>query len=210
MSNTVYNSMVVTGKTGLVAKFKFDMSAPRPYEVKQGYVSRIPTDELKLEMVSKIFTFWNVLRPPVERYERYFSVSGWVGGKQYGEDDEYNWHNWNMANWNTKWDAHEIQVVGGDELPDGKAYWHIDFRTANTPPTNVFKMLGIAYPELTFEVKSIEEEGWGEEAIYTGGRMLHFREWDIPKTHGEAEKVWSECPCVEKKWSYSDCEVQVG
>lgn len=205
MSNDVLNTMVVTGKSGFITNFKFEVSAPRPYDVKVDHMTRLPTDPLKLEWSAQQFSFWNVIAPPVQYFERYFSISGWAGGVEYGTNDELNWFNWNVANWSTKWDAYDIRQVEDNELPDGKAEWIIDFHTANTPPTNVFKLLAERYPELTFNVKSIEEQGWGEEAVYTGGRLLNFREWDIPKTHVEAEKIWSECPCTGKVFFYDDC-----
>lgn len=205
MSNNVVNTMTVTGKSGFITNFKFEVSAPRPYDVKVDNMTRLPTDPLKLEWSAQQFSFWNVIAPPVEYFERYFSVCGYVSGVEYGVNDELNWFNWNMANWDTKWDAHDVRQIEENELPDGNAEWIIDFNTANTPPTNVFRALGVKYPELTFNVKSVEEQGWGEEAIYTGGRLLNFREWDIPKTHVEAEKIWSECPCTGKVFFYDDC-----
>jgi len=205
MSNNVYNTMTITGLSGFITNFKFEMSKPRPYDIKEEHTTRRPQDPLRLGYVSKPFTFWNVIAPPEETFERYFSICGWTGGVNYGDDDDQNWYNWNMANWGTKWDAHDIRVVEDYELPDGKAEWIIDFNTANTIPSPVFQALAIKYPELTFNVKSIEEEGWGQSAIHTGGRLIDFKEWDIPKTHGEAQRVWGECPCLNNQWSYKDC-----
>jgi len=55
------------------------------------------------------------------------------------------WYDWRLANWDTKWDAYDVQVDGGfddDELT-------IEFNTAWSPPEAICDALREQYPEAT-------------------------------------------------------------
>ena len=55
------------------------------------------------------------------------------------------WYDWRIQNWDTKWDAYDVQVDGGfddDELT-------IEFNTAWSPPEAVCHALREQYPEAT-------------------------------------------------------------
>jgi len=72
-----------------------------------------------------------------------------VGGKMLrfpstGHNDD-RWYNWRCANWDTKWDAYDVQVDGGfddDELT-------IEFNTAWNPPEAICTALREQYPKAT-------------------------------------------------------------
>ena len=59
------------------------------------------------------------------------------------QDDR--WYDWRLQNWDTKWDAYDVQVDGGfddDELT-------IEFNTAWSPPEAICHALREQYPEAT-------------------------------------------------------------
>ena len=59
------------------------------------------------------------------------------------QDDR--WYDWRIQNWDTKWDAYDVQVDGGyddDEIT-------VEFNTAWSPPEAVCHALREQYPEAT-------------------------------------------------------------
>ena len=63
--------------------------------------------------------------------------------KSTGHADD-RWYDWRVQNWDTKWDAYDVQVDGGyddDELT-------IEFNTAWSPPEAVCYALREQYPDL--------------------------------------------------------------
>ena len=59
------------------------------------------------------------------------------------QDDR--WYDWRLQNWDTKWDAYDVQVDGGyddDEIT-------VEFNTAWSPPEAICHALREQYPEAT-------------------------------------------------------------
>ena len=57
------------------------------------------------------------------------------------------WYDWRLQNWDTKWDAYDVQVDGGyddEELT-------IEFNTAWSPPEAICHALREQYPEATVQ-----------------------------------------------------------
>ena len=57
------------------------------------------------------------------------------------------WYDWRLQNWDTKWDAYDVQVEGGfddDEII-------VEFNTAWSPPEAVCHALREQYPEATVQ-----------------------------------------------------------
>ena len=57
------------------------------------------------------------------------------------------WYDWRLQNWDTKWDAYDVQVEGGfddDEIT-------VEFNTAWSPPEAVCHALREQYPEATVQ-----------------------------------------------------------
>ena len=55
------------------------------------------------------------------------------------------WYDWRLQNWDTKWDAYDVQVDGGyddDEIT-------VEFNTAWSPPEAICHALREQYPEAT-------------------------------------------------------------
>jgi len=61
-----------------------------------------------------------------------------------------NWYDWKLANWGTKWGAFEFATV-----PDKKHTF--TFETAWSTPDPIFKMIGVMYPGLSFQIDVHEE-----------------------------------------------------
>ncbi len=53
------------------------------------------------------------------------------------------WYDWRLQNWDTKWDAYDVEVI--DEDPD---CIEIQFDTAWSPPTAICNELREQYPDL--------------------------------------------------------------
>ena len=64
----------------------------------------------------------------------------WSDGRQ---DDR--WYDWRVQNWDTKWDAYDVQVDGGFDDVE----LNIEFNTAWSPPEAICHALREQYPEAT-------------------------------------------------------------
>lgn len=81
-----------------------------------------------------------------------------------------NWYDWNVANWNTKWNACHIQFDW-----DGEDVVY-RFDTAWSPPERVFSEISLQHPELSFRVEceiegsdyglSYETDSYGDLMVY--------------------------------------------
>lgn len=98
--------------------------------------------------------------------------------RKYGSN---NWHDWAVANWDTKWDAYDI-----GQWEDNK----ITFYTAWSPPLNVIEKLSEKFPNAIFELKFADEgyEFVGIIAFQDGLR----NEIASPKNHKEFRKLWED------------------
>lgn len=106
------------------------------------------------------------------------------------------WYNWNVNNWGTKWDACRPRMK---QVIDGGAVYVFD--TAWDLPLPVFVKMVEDFPTLTFEIRCLEEQGWGMEFLGENGILQTTDEWDIPETHEESEKVYGEGKCEGCFWA---------
>ncbi len=80
----------------------------------------------------------------------------WVYQGELGLEEEakypgdLNWYNWNIKNWDTKWNAIDSELI-----PEEKT---IEFDTAWSPVINLMTKLGVVFPDVTIEYWYIEEE----------------------------------------------------
>lgn len=74
----------------------------------------------------------------------------------------FDWYDWRIANWGTKWNAYEISTGDNDE-----AIYNIEFKTAWSMPYEVYIALSNMFPDITFEVEYADED-WG----YNCGRVV--------------------------------------
>lgn len=73
------------------------------------------------------------------------------------------WYDWNVANWGTKWNSYDYAQRSRE--PERFVF---KFETANGFPGPVFEKLAELFPELTFEVVTIDEGGPEFEGRYAG------------------------------------------
>jgi hypothetical protein len=90
---------------------------------------------------------------------------------KYGHAD---WYSWRLANWGTKWDACEVQIIDEDE-----EYVQIRFDSAWSPPTNFFEWYAKENPDVVF-LNQYDEEGMGFEGYecHTPARGFVQESWD--------------------------------
>ena len=173
MPNWVFNHLTIDGSKEDIAKVKAQVGAV----VKRKYKGVDEVDE-KIDE-EPIFSFMNILPPPEDKLDEYHAVHGYSEGGKTG-DTEYNWYNFNVREWGTKWDARDV-----DLLEEGKTFLRYKFDTAWTPPTPVIEKLAQQNPNLTITLEYREEQGWGGEVAFTGSSMEVIKEWDVPETHAE-------------------------
>lgn len=200
MPNWMDTTMKVTGPKESLEAFhkKFTAPVPQPKPDPDKDYNTIPgewfvPEETEFQGIS----FWNFLHPEEEHWAEYFSPSGFGPDGSYGQGP-YNWYQWNNANWGTKWDACSATFSGSGE---GMEYY---FETAWAAPEPVFVAMSQQFPDLTINVRCVEEQGFGFEAVYQEGEGTLLDEWDIPQTHDESVKVFGECRMCE----WGECETQ--
>lgn len=199
MPNWVFNHLTIDGSKEDIAKVKAQVGAV----VKTKYKG---VDEVDEEVDREpIFSFMNILPPPEDKLDEYHAVHGYADGKKSG-DTEYNWYNFNVREWGTKWDARDV-----DLLEDDETYLHYKFDTAWSPPTEVIAKLAEQNPNLNLTLEYREEQGWGGEVNFNGSVTVVVKEWDVPETHAEEIEVnndycWK-CENFDGDYSdlYQDC-----
>ena len=194
MPNWVFNHLTIDGSEEDINKVKAQVGAV----VKRKYKS---ADEVNEEVDEEpIFSFMNILPPPEDKLDEYHAVHGYTGGEKTG-DTEYNWYNFNVREWGTKWDARDV-----DLLEEHKTSLHYKFDTAWSPPTPVIEKLAQQNPNLNITLEYREEQGWGGEVNFNGSVTVVVKEWDVPDTHAEEiEANHGDCwKCENFDGDYSD------
>jgi len=194
MPNWVYNYLTIEGSEEDINKVKAQVGAV----VKRKYKS---ADEVNEEVDEEpIFSFMNILPPPEDKLDEYHAVHGYTGGEKTG-DTKYNWYNFNVREWGTKWDARDV-----DLLEEHKTSLHYKFDTAWSPPTPVIEKLAQQNPNLNITLEYREEQGWGGEVAFTGSFVEVIKEWDVPDSHAEEiEANHGDCwKCENFDGDYSD------
>ena len=141
-----------------------------------------------------------ILPPPEDKLEEYHAVHGYSNGEKTG-DTEYNWYNFNVREWGTKWDARDVELLEDDET-----FLQYKFDTAWSPPTEVIAKLAEQNPNLNITLEYREEQGWGGEIAFNGSTAEVVKEWDVPDTHAEEiEANNGDCwKCENFDGDYSD------
>ena len=60
-----------------------------------------------------------------------------------GQQDD-RWYDWRLCNWDTKWDAYDVQII--DDDPD---QLEVEFETAWSPPEAICNQIREDYPDLS-------------------------------------------------------------
>lgn len=153
------------------------------------------------------FSFHSFITPQdmtVDEYKGTVSVTGPTGavvGTSGG-----NWYDWNIANWNTKWDACDVNIaISNTTMSEAMS---ISFDTAWSPPEPVFLAMVEQYPDLTFEVWWEEEQGFGGRYVGKNGILECTESWDIPESHADYESQNKDCVCSyesDEVYWFEDC-----
>ena len=199
MPNWVDNELTVSGSPEAIAKFKEQAGKAYPVGVDE------KTNELEYETLP--ISFWNFIAPPQEAIEsgEFFGTHGFSEGKRVG-DTPNNWYNFQSDKWGTKWNACEAQLSS-----ESKTELYYFFQTAWSPPEPVFEAMVEQFPELEFQIKWEEEQGFGAELFGSDGTLEVINEWDIPESHTDYAKKddLDGCECANSsdphEW-YKDCE----
>jgi hypothetical protein len=196
MPNWVSQTVIITGSAEDVAKLKDQVS--QPYT--QKWVDRDFNQEtqkwdiinLKEQIQVPVISFWNIIKPADEILDAYYGVE---------EGNKDHWYDWNIANWGTKWDACNAEILMESET---SVEYHYD--TAWSPSLEVIQTLSCQYPNLTVSVNYEEEQGWGGEIAFLNGGVTYKDEYDIPTSHAEIEERGNECWCGGREEKvFADC-----
>lgn len=79
------------------------------------------------------------------------------------ETGHWNWYDWDIANWGTKWNSYACHVR--DRTASSVLF---EFQTAWSFPEPIFEALAERYPELIFETETIDEGGGEFVGRYAG------------------------------------------
>lgn len=210
MPNWVFNNLEVRADEkdvkSLEALSRFVEQASKPYEVNHRTLI-FEDGETKFKQVQQTveepLSFWNFVRPDDSTLEEYF-----------GDEDQSlsleeklqfktnHWYDWNIRNWGCKWDA------SGVERTDEGAEVYYSFETPWSPPENAFRAMVKQFPELSFTLRSVEEQGWGCEYESDEGEAVLVAEWDIPESHEDSMNYKGWCYCEENDdtdYMFDDC-----
>ena len=200
MPNWVDNYVSVSGSAEAIKAFAEKSQAVHPEGVNE------ETGEWRMTAEPE-FSFWNFVRPPQEALDsgEYFGTHGYSGGEAKG-DTSNNWYNFNNREWGTKWDACDVNIDIDEKSLS------ISFNTAWGIPVPVFEAMCRQHPELEFDIRSQEEQGWG--ASYTSMEdtdengepisvLSETNSWDIPECHRDWVDLGDPDGCV---CQYSDLE----
>jgi hypothetical protein len=221
MPNWVYNRLGVEGNQHEVQEFVD--KARKQHETRwlseqwirnaDGTNTSVPDTERKIEIELSPecdLSFWNFVSPPEEVWDEYFGTVGFVEGVGFtGESKENSdgsngWYAWNLANWDTKWNARDVNL----EQYENEAVY--TFSTAWSIPEKVFRAMAEQHPTLSFTLGCEEEQGWGAEFSAKDGVVYRDKEWDIPTSHADYVERDNEdgCSCSnndDTEYWYPDC-----
>jgi hypothetical protein len=185
MPNHVYNSVTIEGSPEQVKDVQKFLATPT-FMNESG-------EEL-------IFNFAKLISIPKDKVGEYHTVHGFVKGEESGHT-EYNWYEWNVKNWGTKWNAYEVS----SEIDGGSISYH--FNTAWSIPEPIIHALADYARQggITFDWHAEEEQGWGAEFAFDGKELTLVREWDIPETHAEYVALEQDCWGCESDEPFDDC-----
>jgi hypothetical protein len=194
MPNWVDNTLIVTGDEADVKEF-VERAAQ-------------PVTQFGEERQSDL-SFWNFVRPDDSILNEYWGEEPRLSLAEALQHKTNHWYDWNVRNWGCKWDAKEV------DMPDrSDGYAHYTFDTPWGAPEEFFKSIVQQYPDLDFNLRFLEEQGWGGELGGSGGQAWLIKDWGIPDTHEERMEHIGYCNCDEMRddemeWMYDDCPRKV-
>jgi len=210
MPNWVFTNMTVSGKEADLRKFAEKANKPHLTYWTDFQNNNEPKEEVEQRAIS----FWNFKKP--ENEQLYFGASDY---KPEGYDElsieakmaismqhkSEGWYDWNIRNWGTKWDACNAEMTS-DNYAGGEIKYYFD--TAWSPAEGAFTAMVEQHPELKFEFRCQEEQGWGVVFESEDGELNEVESWDIPETHEDSMKYLDECRCEweeDTEYLFDDC-----
>ena len=202
MPNWVDNTLVVTGDEQEVQRFA--ERASKKYSRK--YLEFTPDGmEWVDDEQDQPLSFWNFVRPDESILHEYWGDERKdLSLEERLQHKTNHWYDWNIRNWGCKWDAKVMDA----NIEGGCATYAFD--TAWSPPQEFLQAIVKQFPDLDFNLRFVEEQGWGGELDGSGGQLFKVAEWDIPCTHKERMEYIGYCSCEEMRddeveWMYEDC-----
>lgn len=186
MPNWVMNTVFIEGSKEQLEKVVAKLSAK----------DSVYTQQYEGEVV---FSFHNIVSPPEDKFEEYNTTAGFANGERLG-NTAYNWYNWNLAYWDTKWDARDVSIV---HHSDTQIIYQFD--TAWSPVEGLMLLLSRMFPEVSIEYEYEEEQGWGGDSRYFGGYQIHSTSYDAPLSHADYEALGRDCDACYTDSPYYDC-----
>jgi len=168
MPNWCFNTVTIKGDKEEIKRVREQLSKPFQMPNRDW-----KTDEVTIENINPVFSFWNIVRVPEDKLDEYHSVHGFSNGEQTG-NTEYNWYNWNIREWGTKWDV-ATEAFIADEGDDYVVY---SFNTAWSPPAYALNALSAQYPTLEIMNEWEEEQGFGSTMLHKNGEESEFDGYD--------------------------------
>ena len=222
MPNWVYNSLVVSGDTLELEKFRNHLNQPftKHFPEHKWNEETQTFDEFPSQQVysNPVFAFWNVIKPTdLEAYygESYkHDSTNLIESINKGFEVGMDWYNWNVRNWGTKWDVatsddNQYSDTTLEVTEEGALMYH--FNTAWSPVEQVISKLSEMYPNLSFDYEFEEEQGWGGSQLWENGEIVSQDSYDIPSSHADFKShPFRECECEyndDPAWWYKDCPV---
>ncbi len=210
MPNWVFTSMTVSGKEADLRKFAEKASKTHTTYWRDYQNNNV----VKEEIDERVISFWNFKEP--ENKDLYFGASDYKpeGYDQLSTEEKMalsmqfksdGWYDWNIRNWGTKWNACNAEMTG-DNFAGGEISYYFD--TAWSPAEGAFEAMVEQYPELRFEFRCEEEQGWGVVFEGEDGELNEVKSWDIPDNHEDSMEYLGRCNCEEYDeldYIFEDC-----
>lgn len=185
MANFVSNDIIIRGTKADIDKMFDEVIV----QVKNEYTKRM----------DDYFDFNKVIPMPPHQPDTNKPNPFWGEGHDLGQAErkkygKNNWYDWAVANWETKWNASSDQMISRAHIEGATA--SIYFSTAWSPPESIFYELSRKYPTLTFDIKWIEEQGFGAQYTLKKGKMSNYEDisedwdedWDEDEDEDEEEE----------------------
>lgn len=113
-------------------------------------------------------------------------------------EKEKSWYEWNIAHWDTKWDACQPSC---EQTPGNLRF---TFDTAWSPPLVVIDALIEKFPNLSFTFEYEEEQGWGGLMSVEAGTITAHDTYEIPSSHQELSERGRHCYCETADEAFFD------
>lgn len=186
MPNWVNNQLVIKGEKAtleeIAKKGKPTYTVPANMTVAEFIRHECENDNLTEHCTNMLIQRYEGVEPDAERKIPMIDIYGhtdafsfnlfvpqdkndpdYQNGKEHACSTVFNWYDWNIDHWGTKWDACESSVEWeGDALI-------IKFNTAWSVPVEFIEKFSKLYPKVSIAVYAYEEQGQYTHGVYADG-----------------------------------------